>query len=171
MSIFGKDCPRCGETNAAYAVSCRCGFAFNSVDHVEEEESDISITIQEEELYLEYLTARAQQAAETAKHAVGAAGEQPANKVAASQAQQAQAAAEQAKAELDQQRARMKVTMNVVADDRPGAPEQPAARPEQPASAVPARPQSLAFSTTPASAPAKPVTGFGVILHGRQHYP
>jgi hypothetical protein len=151
LSIFAKDCPRCGETNAAYAVSCRCGFAFNSVDHIEEDESDISVTVEEEELYLEYLRARADQAAETAKRAARAAAEQPANKAAASQSHQAQAAAEQAKAELEQQRARMKVTMNVLSDDRP-------ARQEQPASTPPARPQSPTPSVNPAVAPAKPAT-------------
>lgn len=160
MSIFGKDCPRCGETNAAYAVSCRCGFAFNSVEHAEEEQSDISVTIQEEELYLEYLTARAQQAADTAKRAASAAAAQPANRAAASQSQQAQRAAEQAKADLEQQRACMKTAMNALADDRPAESEQPTARPEQPASAPPAPSQSPALSATSASAsaPAKAVT-------------
>lgn len=151
MSIFAKDCPRCGETNAAYAVSCRCGFAFNSVDHVEEEESDISVTIQEEELYLEYLRARAQQAEENAKRAARAATEQPANKVAASQSQQAELAAEQAKAELEQQRARMKVAMNVLVDDN-------SARQWEPASTAPARPQSPMSLAGPASPPANAAT-------------
>lgn len=151
MSIFAKDCPRCGETNAAYAVSCRCGFAFNSLDVVEEEEQDISVTIQEEELYLEYLRARADQAAETAKRAARAATEQPANKAATSQSHQAQAAAEQAKAELEQQRARMKVAMNVMTDDKP-------ARQEQPASTPPARMQPSLTPPSPMSAPLKPAT-------------
>lgn len=151
MSIFAKDCPRCGETNAAYAVSCRCGFAFNSVDHVEEEESDISVTIQEEELYLEYLRARAEQAAETAKRAASAAAAQPANKAAASQSQQAQMAADQAKAELEQQQARMKVAMNVLVDDKP-------ATREPNTSTVTARPQPPVPPSSPTNTPPKPTT-------------
>ena len=133
MSTFAKDCPRCGATNAAYAVSCRCGFAFNSLDHADQEESDASVTLQEEELYLEYLRARAQQAEENA---------------AATQSQQAQAAAKRAQAELEQQRARMKV-MHVVTDDNTQKQERSPSTPS-------ARPQPLAPSASTTTSPAKP---------------
>ncbi|MFQ6021509.1 MAG: hypothetical protein ACE5NW_02205 [Acidiferrobacterales bacterium] len=109
MSIFSKDCPQCGETNAAYAVSCRCGFAFNSADEDSEGEADAKLSLQEEKLYQEYLAARAQQAATAAYDAARLAAAQPGNNLKVKEAEQANATAEGAKAELAAHQAKLGV--------------------------------------------------------------
>ena len=106
MSIFTKDCPQCAETNAAYAVRCKCGFAFNADDGAESQTEE-EITLEEEKLYQEYLAARAQQASSTADQTTKLAASQPANQAKLKEAEQAKAAAERAQTELKVQAARV----------------------------------------------------------------
>ena len=119
MSIFTKDCPQCAETNAAYAVRCKCGFSFNADDGAESQTEE-EIALEEEKLYQEYLAARARQTTGTANDATKLAAAQPANQGKLNEAEQAKAAAEGAQAEL-------KVQTTRVVESKPAKVELPAA--------------------------------------------
>ncbi len=104
LSAFGKDCPQCGQNNAAYAVSCRCGYSFTGNPEDENDSADTP-TVEEEQLYVEYLGARAQQAAVEAKNAQTAAAVSPQNREKANAAKVAQSTAERLRAEFEAQKA------------------------------------------------------------------
>ncbi len=65
-SIFQKVCPSCMATLATDATGCTCGFVFEQEDN---QPSSVEIRIKAEELYENYLAARAEQAAEAVKTA------------------------------------------------------------------------------------------------------
>ena len=169
LSILAKDCPDCGETNPAYAVRCRCGYEFNeTVDHSEEND-DLAINVQEEELYLEYLNARAQQAAADAKGAVQASATQPNSQVAASQAKRAQLAAQKAHAEFESQQARVATAIKTLKGNNlanspadSGSARQtsaPAISQALPSTAAPPRvPPKATVPPTPAAMSGQPAT-------------
>ncbi|MFQ5936795.1 MAG: zinc ribbon domain-containing protein [Acidiferrobacterales bacterium] len=133
MSTLAKDCPQCGDTNAAYAVRCRCGYEFNSLECDEVADDDFATTIQEEELYVEYLAARAQQAAAEAQAAAKAAAADPGNRQLAKSAELAKSAAEQAHAELHSQRTRVVASGHA---PRPENAQSPAVEEVKPAHAA-----------------------------------
>lgn len=95
MSIFTKDCPQCAETNAAYAVRCKCGFAFNADDGADSQTEE-EIAAEEEKLYQEYLAARARQASGTTDDATRLAAPEAANQSEPKEAEQAAAKGTQA---------------------------------------------------------------------------
>ncbi len=101
MSIFTKDCPQCAETNAAYAVRCRCGFAFSTDAADPEAQTEADIALEEEKLYQEYLAARAKQANSTANDTVRLVAAQPADQAKLKDAEDAKAVAERAQTELE----------------------------------------------------------------------
>jgi hypothetical protein len=154
LSILAKDCPDCGETNPAYAVRCRCGYEFNETVDQGEEDDDLALTVQEEELYLEYLNARAQQAAADARHAVQAAGEQPNNKVAAAQAERAQAAAKTAAAEFESQQARVATAVKALKGNNSASPLADSGSARQ--TSAPAKPEALPSTAAPPRTSPKP---------------
>jgi hypothetical protein len=106
LSIFTKDCPQCAETNAAYAVRCKCGFSFGADDGAESQTEE-EIALEEEKLYQEYLAARARQASGTADDATKLAAAQPANQAKLNEAEQAKAGVEGTQAELKVQTTRV----------------------------------------------------------------
>ncbi len=101
MSIFTKDCPQCAETNAAYAIRCKCGFVFGADAASAESQTREDIALEEEKLYQEYLAARAKQADSTADNAGRLAAALPADQARLKEAEDAKAAAEHAQAELE----------------------------------------------------------------------
>ena len=155
MSILAKDCPDCGETNPTYAVTCRCGYEFNeTVDFGEEGEEDLALTIHEEELYLEYLNARAQQAATDARRLAQLAADQPDNKAAASQAERAKAAAQAAMAEFESQQVRVKAATKVLKDDNRASSLADSGSARQ--TSAPAKSQALPSTAAPTRPPLTP---------------
>ncbi len=105
MSTFDKDCPECAATHSAAAIRCGCGFLFNPL-FLEDPHLALELAIREERLIEEYLTARAEQAEETAKEAAQTAAMYPENQHMAVEAVYAERNARKAKAEFAQQRAR-----------------------------------------------------------------
>ncbi len=151
MSILAKDCPECGETNPAYAVRCRCGYEFNETVDCGEEQDDLALTVQEEELYLEYLQARAQQATADARNAAQAAAAQPNNKVAASQAERAQLAAQTATAEFESQQARVATAIKTLQGNNRASPLADSGSARQ--TSAPATSQALPSTAAPPRTP------------------
>ncbi len=134
-------------------MRCRCGYEFNeTVDHSEEND-DYAVTIQEEELYLEYLNARAQQAAADARDAAQAAAAQPNNKSATSQAQRAQIAAKTAHAEFESQQARVATAIKALKGNNPA--NSPADSGSARQTSAPAISQALPFTAAPPRVPPK----------------
>ena len=105
MSTFDKACPECGATNSAAAIGCSCGYFFNPL-YLEDPPLALELAIREERLIEEYLTARAEQAEDTAKEAAQTAVMYPENEQMALEAACAARNARKAKAEFAQQRAR-----------------------------------------------------------------
>ncbi len=103
MTIFTKDCPQCADTNAAYAVRCRCGFVFGADAAGAEAQTEAEIALEEENLYQEYLAARAKQANSTADYAARVAAALPTDQARLKAAEDAKATAECAQAELEVQ--------------------------------------------------------------------
>ncbi len=106
MSTFDKACPECGVTNSAAAIRCGCGCLFNPL-FLKDPHLALELAIREERLIEEYLTARAEQAEETAKEAAQTAAMYPENEHMALEAVYAERNARKAKAEFAQQRARV----------------------------------------------------------------
>lgn len=154
MSILAKDCPDCGETNPAYAVRCRCGYEFNETVDYGEENDDLALTVQEEELYLEYLNARAQQAAADAQRAAQAAAGQPNNQAAAAQAERAQMAAQTATAEFESQQARVTTAVKALKGNNSASPLAESGSVRQ--TSAPAISQALPSTAAPPRTPPKP---------------
>ncbi|MFQ5759552.1 MAG: hypothetical protein ACE5HM_01115, partial [Acidiferrobacterales bacterium] len=78
MSTFDKACPECGATNSVAAIRCSCSHLFNPL-FLEDPHLALELAIREEQLIEEYLTARAEQAEETAKEAAQTAAMYPEN--------------------------------------------------------------------------------------------
>ncbi|GMQ89910.1 MAG: hypothetical protein BMS9Abin10_0245 [Gammaproteobacteria bacterium] len=146
MTIFSKDCPQCGKDNAAYAIRCGCGYLFDAVEDADNVNGDHEQTIQEEKLYEEYLAARAEQAASSAREATRLVASQPAHPIMAKEAERAKRAAETAKAELDTQRAKL----NGARCDP--APAQATKAPQDTAPAAATRPAAAAQAAPPTTA-------------------
>jgi hypothetical protein len=105
LSTFDKACPECGVTNSIAAIRCGCGYLFNPL-FLEDPHLALELAIREERLIEEYLTARAEQAEETAKEATQTAAMYPENEHMALEAVYAERNARKAKAEFARQRAR-----------------------------------------------------------------
>jgi len=105
LDTFDKACAECGATNSAAAIRCRCGYLFNPL-YLEDPHLALELAIREERLIEEYLTARAEQAEETAKEAAQTSAMYPENEHMALEAVYAERNARKAKAEFAQQRAR-----------------------------------------------------------------
>lgn len=106
MSKFDKTCPQCGAANAAGAVQCACGYLFNPL-YLEDPRLALELAVREEKLIEEYLSARAEQAAEAAKAASQRADVDRENARKAVEAAVTQLDEEVAKAELAEQHARV----------------------------------------------------------------
>jgi len=61
VSIYHKDCPRCAATVATYINRCACGFSFDGSIYIGSAQ-ELASAAEEEQLYEEYLAARARQA-------------------------------------------------------------------------------------------------------------
>lgn len=100
MSIFKKDCPRCGEANTASANSCGCGFIF---DADTDSYQAVELVSQEQEFYEAYLAARLEQARRTAEMAIETLAADPMNKSRAEEADKANRELEQINNEYEAQ--------------------------------------------------------------------
>jgi hypothetical protein len=111
VSIFTRDCPVCAASHPVHAVRCGCGYCFDpgKVDGVTQE---LEVISQEEQLYRDYLAARAAKAEEAALVAKTAAKREPGNTVKAAEALLAAQTAMNARAELDAQNARTVAVKN-----------------------------------------------------------
>jgi hypothetical protein len=106
-----------------------------------------ALTVQEEKLYEEYLTARAEQAASTAREAARIAATQPGNRVKVKEAEQAKLAAAKVKADLAAQRAKLDEVTHTPPKTRVEAPAQAVAPPQDPGCAPSAKPGGPAQAT------------------------
>ena len=68
MNIFQKDCPQCAARHAGYTLGCACGYSFGP-QRMEGAVEALELVAEEEQLYLDYLGARLEQA----RHAVASA--------------------------------------------------------------------------------------------------
>jgi hypothetical protein len=111
VSIFTRDCPVCAASHPVHAVRCGCGYCFDpgKVDGVTQE---LEVISQEEQLYRDYLAARAAQAQDAAQVAKAAAKRDPGNTVKAAEALLANQTAMNARAELEAQDARAVAVKN-----------------------------------------------------------
>ncbi|MFQ6021538.1 MAG: hypothetical protein ACE5NW_02350 [Acidiferrobacterales bacterium] len=106
MSKFEKTCPECGAANAAGAVQCGCGYLFNPL-YLEDPRLALELSVREEKLIEEYLTARLEQAVEAARAAAHRADVDQDDARKAVEAAVAQLDAEVAQADLSEQRTRV----------------------------------------------------------------
>ncbi|MFQ5995834.1 MAG: hypothetical protein ACE5K1_12175 [Acidiferrobacterales bacterium] len=102
MSAFDKTCPHCGDSNAAGAVDCACGYVFNPL-YLEDPQLALELALKEETLIEEYLAARAEQAIEAAHAAAREVTRTPQDERKATAALETQHAADWAQAELAEQ--------------------------------------------------------------------
>ncbi len=173
MSIFTKDCPVCAATHAVHVVRCGCGYCFDphKLDGVTQE---LEVIAQEERLYHDYLSARADQADKAWRAAKVATAMDPENTVKGAEALLAKQTALSTRAEMDAQDARAQAVsarIKVVRTNRRNrrqakSSSAAAPRPMPPTLrdvVAPPRPKPIPPSVTPAvtSAPPKqhlPVT-------------
>lgn len=181
LSIFQKVCPSCAAHIAVDADACACGHEFEAVG--DNSTSTEEQALRDEELYENYLAARAGQAAEAARAAADWLAEEPDNSDRANAAQLAQEVAASLEADLQQQRAKISAMRRVLprlrstppaakpavaATARAAGTNPPAAAPRAvavnagtPLSAPPAAPNPAAAPTITAPTP-RPAPAAGV---------
>lgn len=168
LSIFQKVCPSCAAHIAVDAADCACGYEFetaggNNTTSAEEQ------ALRDEELYENYLAARAGQAAEAARAAADWLAEEPDNSDRANAAQLAQEVAASLEADLQEQRAKINAMRRILPRLRStpptakpaavAAPKAPVPNPTTPAPrAAAAKVPAGAPPATPRPAPAATVT-------------
>jgi hypothetical protein len=104
-NIFLKSCPECARASAIDAASCSCGYAFQSQETAPAgSQQDIA---RQEALYEEYLSVRAEQAAEAARVAKHLTELFPQDRQKALESAKLELAAQVARAELVSQRERV----------------------------------------------------------------
>lgn len=104
-NIFLKACPECARSAAVGAPVCSCGYTFQSGEtQLDTSQEDIA---REEALYEEYLSARAEQAAEAARVAKHLTELFPHDRQKALEFANLELAAQVAKADLASQRERL----------------------------------------------------------------
>lgn len=172
LSIFQKVCPSCAAHIAVDAANCACGHQFEGGGNGTSAEEQ---ALRDEELYENYLAARAGQAAEAARAAAEWLAEEPDNSDRANAAQLAQEVASSLEADLNEQRAKINAMRRVFGPRltslsqvtpatapkpaTPAKPPQPAmSKPIAPAPSVAAKPRTTPAPATPrpASTPARP---------------
>ena len=152
MSIFEKLCPSCASRVAASAETCDCGHIFESADG--SGKSTPETALRDEELYENYLAARADQANEAARAAHEAYHARPEDPNLAAAAELAREVATSIATDLADQRSKVAALRKMlppapkpmVAAPKPAAPKiEPrkiAASPHKPVSATPKPPTS-----------------------------
>jgi ribonuclease E len=101
----------CAASHPIHVVRCGCGYVFDP-DKLDGVTQELEVISQEEQLYRDYLAARAAQADDAARSAKGAASREPANTVRSAEALLAQQTAMNARAELEAQDARAAAVKN-----------------------------------------------------------
>lgn len=171
MPIFEKECPQCTTGNSAEAVFCRCGYCFDPTK-LNSAADTLKFIDHEERLYLEYLSARLAQTERDLAAAEQQLARDPGDTGRAADVLLATQALNGARAEYDEQVAKLRAAHAVAAK---GARAKPAtakaAKPAKAAAATKtnaavkaeARPAKKAPATAPvasasAAAPHKPKT-------------
>ncbi|GMR20075.1 MAG: hypothetical protein BMS9Abin36_0670 [Gammaproteobacteria bacterium] len=103
MSIFDKHCPLCKTLLPSNAAHCECGYSFDPATGIEESAQELGLNAQEEQLYENYLAARLAQTEESVKVAQTHLKSDPENQALQGRLAEAEAEAEQARAELTAQ--------------------------------------------------------------------
>ncbi len=153
-SIYSKTCPQCAQSVARDAGRCACGHVFIGEDPPNSIAA-LQATLQEEELYADYLVARAKQAAQAAVIAQSVHAANPGDANKAEEARRALESAETTRAESLTQSARVTKLAEALAS-HPHNPANPTTRPAAPAhSAAPTtRPMPAVRPPSPAPVPA-----------------
>lgn len=109
LSIFQQLCPACASSIPVNAQRCDCGHDLTATG-----QTPLEATLRDEELYESYLTARAQQAHETAQAAARALYEEPENEALVTTATLTREVAAAIEADLIEQRAKVKNLRSMV---------------------------------------------------------
>lgn len=153
LSIFEKLCPSCASRVSASAETCDCGHIFESADG--SGKPSLEATLRDEELYENYLAARADQANEAARAAQDAYYAKPEDANCAAASELAKEVAASIASDLAQQRAKVATLRKalppapkpVTAAPKPSLPEiRPkiqAAAPRKPAPVAPKAPEPV----------------------------
>ncbi len=171
MSIFQKDCPQCAASHAVYALRCPCGYCFDP-EQMEGTVQMLELVAQEEQLYLDYLSARLEQARNAARAAVTDLSTARSDRYFTDQAAAAMETLRSVEAELAAQTQKVDETLQAVASalarepqmpiGRTVRPAQPSRPGEPPLRPVSGRPVEASPSRTPPTVTAgAPVNGHG----------
>lgn len=144
LSIFQKACPSCAASVAIDATRCACGHEFDTAGGTGALSAE-ETALRDEELYENYLAARAGQAAEAARAAADALAEEPGNSDRAAAVELAQEVAKSLEADLNEQRTKI-AALRKVLGLRTRARPQPAPAPVVAAAPKPVRPAKPAES-------------------------
>jgi len=142
-SIFLKICPDCAAQVPTASERCKCGHIFESA--IVNELSPEEAALRDEELYENYLSARAEQAHQAAQAAHDAYMDEPDNSDKASEAELTREVAKSIDADLAEQRSKVEALRRAVDAKRP-KPAPPAPRPVQAPQVTPVSAQPLIAS-------------------------
>lgn len=117
MPIFDKQCPLCGKALPNSANYCECGFSFNPAE-LDDTTQSLVLAAQEEELYENYLSARAAQAEEALTVALNLLAKDPDNPAKKQDAARLSEEAKQTRAEYTTQHNKAAATRKVARNAR-----------------------------------------------------
>ncbi len=144
MSIFQKDCPQCAASHAVYALRCPCGYCFDP-EQMEGTVQMLELVAQEEQLYLDYLSARLEQARNAARAAVTDLSTARSDRYFTDQAAAAMETLRSVEATLAAQGRKVDQTLQAVAAAMACEPQMPSARTLRP--------------SRPGGSPPRPISG------------